>query len=446
MKKSVIVLLVLLGLATIGAVLWSFIGGKKATQVEVVMPVTKTLVETVTASGKIQPEVEVKVTTEVSGQIIELPVKEGDNVKKGDLLVQINPDIYESALDRANAALNQSRSSLASAKSRLAQARAQFVASDRAYQRSVTLFEQGAISQADYDQALSGFEVASAEIEASQEAVKSAEFQILSSNAGKKEAADNLSRTTLVAPQDGTVTALTKEVGESVLGTSMMQGETIMKVSNLSNMEVNVEVNESDIVKVSVGDTAVVEVDAYLDQEFKGVVTEISNTALNALDGMLSMDQVTNFSVKIRILPESYNHLFEGKTENFSPFRPGMSATVEIATKRQTGIAVPIRAVATRTDTSSVSKRRRGPRRKASENEDYSVELEEPILVVFTNNGGTAKLHEVKTGIQDSEYIIIESGISLQDEIITGPYEQVSRSLKSGESIEVEEERKFKNE
>ena len=260
MKKSLIILIVLLGVATIGGLLWSFFGSRKATQVAMVMPETKTLVETVTASGKIQPEVEVKVTTEVSGQIIKLLVKEGDNVKKGDLLVQINPDIYESALDRANAALNQSKSSLASSKSRLAQARAQFVASDRAFQRSVTLYEQGAISQADYDQALSGFEVASAEIEASEEAVKSAEFQILSASAGKKEAADNLSRTTLIAPQDGTVTALTKEVGESVLGTSMMQGETIMKVSNLSNMEVNVEVNESDIVKVSVGDTALVEV------------------------------------------------------------------------------------------------------------------------------------------------------------------------------------------
>lgn len=434
MKKPLILVLVFLGIITVGSALWFSFSKGDQVSVQSELPKVRTIVETVSASGKIQPEVEVKITTEVSGQIISLPVKEGDLVKKGDLLVQINPDLYESAVNRANAALNQSRSSLSSAKARKAQAQAQFIAAERSFSRSERLFEQEAISQADFDQALSSFEVSKAEVTAASESIKSAEFQILSANASKTEASDNLSRTTLIAPQDGIVTALTKEEGESVLGTSMMQGETIMKVSNLSNMEVNVEVNESDIVKVSVGDTAKVEVDAYLDQEFTGIVTEISNTALNALSGgMMSMDQVTNFSVKVRILPSSYTDLVEGKPANFSPFRPGMSATVEIQTSRRNGITIPVRAVTTRTDTTS-GKRRFGSKRTTTDTE--TTELEEPILCVFVNNNGKSEIREVKTDIQDSKYILITSGLKPEDEVITGPYDQVSRKLRPGIEIE----------
>jgi len=199
-------------------------------------------------------------------------------------------------------------------------------------------------------------------------------------------------------------------------------------------MEVNVEVNESDIVKVSVGDTAKVEVDAYLDQEFTGIVTEISNTALNALSGgMMSMDQVTNFSVKVRILPSSYTDLVEGKPTNYSPFRPGMSATVEIQTSRRNGITIPVRAVTTRTDTTS-GKRRFGSKRNATDKE--TTELKEPILCVFVNNNGKSEIREVKTDIQDSKYILITSGLKPEDEVITGPYDQISRKLRPGTEIE----------
>lgn len=445
MKKPLIFILVFIVLILVGSVLWFAFKGDNQVSVQTEMPKIRTLVETVSASGKIQPEVEVKITTEVSGQIISLPVKEGDLVKKGDLLVQINPDLYESAVNRSNAALNQSRSNLSSSKARKAQAEAQFFASERAFRRSEQLFEQGAISQADFDQALSSFEVSKAEVSAAGESIKSAEFQILSANATKKEASDNLSRTTLIAPQDGIVTALTKEEGESVLGTSMMQGETIMKVSNLSNMEVNVEVNESDIVKVSVGDTARVEVDAYLDQEFMGIVTEISNTALNALSGgMMSMDQVTNFSVKIRILSESYSLLTEGKPTNYSPFRPGMSATVEIQTNRRSGITIPVRAVTTRTDTTSGKNRRFGSKRTTDSAADS--ELKEPILCVFVNNNGQSEVREVITDIQDSKFILINSGIKEGDEIITGPYDQVSRKLRPGQAIETTEKSEISEE
>ncbi|MDG1767027.1 MAG: efflux RND transporter periplasmic adaptor subunit [Flavobacteriales bacterium] len=401
--------------------------------VETEMPQVRTIIETVSASGKIQPEIEVKISAEVSGQIISMPVKEGEIVEKGQLLVQINPDIYESALNRANAALNTALSNLASAKARKAQAQAQFMVATKNFERNETLLEQGAISQADFDQALSSFEVAKADLEAAEESVKSASFQIKSAEASKTEASDNLGRTNLIAPQAGTVTAMTKEEGERVLGTGMTQGETIMKVSNLSTMEVNVEVNESDIVKVHLGDTALVEVDAYLDQKFKGIVTEIGNTALNAIDGMsMNMDQVTNFSVKIRILPSSYAHLTQGRDESYSPFRPGMSATVDIQSESSKSLSIPVRAVATRTDTSTVSLRE-----KLAQDNSESTEAEEPVLCVFVVENGKAQLRVVETGIQDSKFIEIKSGLKEDDEVVIGPYDQVSRKLRNGVLVEV---------
>ncbi len=417
-------------------VLLAAVGMKKNrgnANVETEQPAVRSIVETVSASGKIQPEIEVKISAEVSGQIIQLPVKEGEVVEKGQLLVQINPDIYESALNRANASLNTALSNLASAKARKAQSQAQFLVAQKNFERNQTLLEQGAISQADFDQILSSFEVAQADLEAAEESVKSASFQIKSAEASKTEAADNLGRTKLIAPQSGTVTALTKEEGERVLGTGMTQGETIMKVSNLSTMEVNVEVNESDIVKVNLGDTAIVEVDAYLDEKFKGIVTEIGNTALNALDGMsMNMDQVTNFSVKIRILPESYAHLSKGQDSSYSPFRPGMSATVDIQSESSRGLSIPVRAVTTRTDTSSTSLRER-----LENGDDGNTVAEEPVLCVFVVENGKAALRVVETGIQDSKYIEIKSGLKAEDEVIIGPYDQVSRKLRNGTALEV---------
>jgi HlyD family secretion protein len=290
----------------------------------------RNLVETVAASGKIQPETEVKIQSEVSGQIVELPVKEGDLVKQGQLLVKINPDLYTSALNRAQAALNSSKSNLSSAKARLAQSEAQFKATDLNYQRQKKLFDDGAISKSELENATSQWETSKAEVTAAQESIHSSEFAIASSQASVSEAEDNLKRTTILSPMTGTVTSLNKELGETVLGNNMMSGEVIMQISALAVMEVNVEVNESDIVRINAGDTAIVEVDSYKDEKFKGLVTEIGNTALNASAAALNMNQVTNFSVKIRILPESYKHLTEGQPENYSPFKPGMSATVDV--------------------------------------------------------------------------------------------------------------------
>lgn len=438
MKKStrnILIVAVLLVLLVIVAI---SVGGKREGTVVTTGKVeNRTIVESVSASGKIQPEVEVKITAEVSGLILQLPVKEGDQVEKGDLLVGINPDIYNSAASRAEAALNTAKSGLSSSKARKAQADAQFLAADLAFTRSQQLFDQGAISRADFDQALSSFEVSKAEVTAANESINSAQFQIRSAQASRNEALDNLNRTTILAPQSGIVTALTKEVGESVQGTGMMQGETIMKISDLSRMEVNVEVNESDIVRVAMGDTAVVEVDAYLDEKFTGVVTEISNTALNALDNnMLNMNQVTNFSVKIRILPESYAHLIEGKPANYAAFRPGMSATVEINTAREENVlTIPIKAVTTRQDTTSNSMSKY-LKKKDDDEDDSEAENEEDLICVFVLENGKAQIRVIETGVQDSKYIQVLSGLDGDEEIITGPYNEVSRLLKNGKSVE----------
>ena len=298
------------------------------------------IVERVSASGKIQPEIEVKITAEVNGQIIDLPVKEGDVVEKGDLLVQLNPDIYEAALLRAEASLNSARSNLASARAQVAQGEANQFAAAKAFERAQSLLASKVISQAEFDQNEASYLTANANLTSAKESVRSAEFAIRSGEASLQEARDNLSRTTLVAPQAGVVTALSKEVGESVQGNGFTAGEVIMNVSDLSTMEVNVEVNESDIVRIHMDDEAEIEVDAYLGETFSGRVTEIGNTALNAGMNGFSMDQVTNFSVKIRLDRASYMHLVEGDHDHETPFRPGMSATVDVLTAKADGRAV----------------------------------------------------------------------------------------------------------
>jgi HlyD family secretion protein len=377
------------------------------------------IVERVSASGKIQPEIEVKITAEVNGQIVELPVKEGDMVEKGDLLVQLNPDIYEAALLRAEASLNSARSNLASARAQVAQGEANQFASAKAFERAQSLLTSKVISQAEFDQNEASYLTANANLTSAKESVRSAEFAILSGEASLQEARDNLSRTTLVAPQAGVVTALSKEVGESVQGNGFTAGEVIMKVSDLSTMEVNVEVNESDIVRIHMKDEAEIEVDAYLGETFSGQVTEIGNTALNAGMNGFSMDQVTNFSVKIRLDRSSYLHLVEGDHNHETPFRPGMSATVDVLTARADQVlSAPIQAVASR----------------ASDADDEGTETE---LGVFLLVEGEAKWTTVKTGIQDTKFVEILGEVKDEDVLITGPYEIVSRTLEDGESVEI---------
>ncbi len=397
------------------------IGGKKAgwfgkggnyKEVEVTKIEFINIIETVAATGKIQPEVEVKLSSEVSGEIIELPIKEGQQVKKGDLLVRINPDL-------AQAMVTQSQAGLQNVRAQLTLAEASLKNSKLNYDRNKLLFEKGVISKSDWDKSVSDYEM-------SQASAKSAYYNVKSAEASVKQSIDNLARTSIYSPRDGTISKLSVELGERVVGTAQMAGTEIVRVANLNNMEVEVDVNETDIVKVTVGDSTIVEVDAYIKREFKGIVTEIANTAENAL----SVDQVTNFKVKVRIIPESYRDLTENKSENYSPFRPGMTATVDIITdNRENIIGVPISAIVIKTDTTTT-------KNKNVIKETISEKLEK-FECVFVKNGDEAKLRVITTGIQDDTNIEITSGLSENDEVITGPYNTVTKSLKSGDKVEI---------
>lgn len=400
-------------------------GSRTLPQVSTEEIARRSIVERVSASGKIQPEVEVKITAEVNGQITELPVKEGDVVAKGDLLVQLNPDIYDAALLRAEAGLNSAKSNLASARAQVAQGEANQLAAEKAFQRAEALLAQKVISQAEYDQTEASYLTANANLTSANESVRSAEYAIRSGEASLQEAKDNLSRTTLRAPQAGVVTALVKEIGESVQGNGFTAGEVIMNVSDLSTMEVNVEVNESDIVRIHLGDEAEIEVDAYLGETFQGTVTEIGNTALNAGMNGFSMDQVTNFSVKVRLNRDSYDHLTEGDDD--TPFRPGMSATVDILTARATDVlSAPIQAVTSREAGFG-----------SDDEEEADNENIEAELGVFVLDNSKVQWTPVETDIQDSRYVAISGELDAGTTVVTGPYDVVSRSLKQGDEVEV---------
>jgi HlyD family secretion protein len=421
---AIILAVVFIILAIIGKKAGWF-GKEEITKVAVEKAEKRTIIETITANGKVQPETEVKLSPEVSGEIVELNVMEGDHVDKGKLLVKIKPDIYISGRDRATAALN-------SAKSRLAQAEAQFIQSELSYKRNKTLWEQKAISESEYENALASYKVATAELESAKYSVKSAEASL-------NEAEEELIKTNIYAPITGTISMLNVELGERVLGTSMMTGTELMRIADLNRMEVKVEVNENDIVRVSMNDTAIIEVDAFLGEKFKGVVTEIANSANTA---GLATDQVTNFDVKVFLLEFSYKHLFEQGYVN--PFRPGMSANVDIQTDTKSDIlTVPIQAVTARSDSAltaqSDKKENESEKNDTIENINQKKESteEENIEIVFVAKDGKAVLRKVKTGIQDNTYIEVLEGIELDEEVITAPYAAISKKLKDNDPVEV---------
>jgi HlyD family secretion protein len=364
----------------------------------------RAIVETITANGKIQPEKEVKISPDVSGEIVELTIKEGDNVQKGQLLLRIKPDTYISQRDRSLAAIS-------SAKARLAQSEAQYTQAELSFNRSKQLFEEQTISQAEYEQAEASYTVAKSEVDA-------ARFSVISAEASVKEANENLIKTSIYAPMSGTVSMLLVELGERVAGTNLMAGTELLRVADLSRMEAQVEVNENDIVRVHLGDTAIIEVDAYLDQKFRGVVTEIANSAKTT---GVSADQVTNFDVKILVLPESYKQLVDAGDKN--PFRPGMSATVDIQTETKDDITtVPIQSVTTRLDTTKIA--------ATSSRDDTRT-------IVFITDGKYALAKDVKTGIQDNNYIEILSGIEVDDQVISAPFSAISKKLSDSTLIEI---------
>jgi len=350
--RNAIVFLLILILGFVIAKKAGWIGSDLGTKVATELVAKRTIVETVSASGKIQPETQVKISPDVSGEIVELAVKEGDKVLKGDLLCKIRQDNYLSILDRTNAGVNGAKASLANAEARVIQANAQLSNLQAVFNRQKKLFDQSAISQQEFDAAKAGYENALAEVEAAKQNVKAAEFNVKNAQATSKEASDNLGKTVIFSPVDGIVSKLNVEKGERVVGTSQMAGTEIMTIANVTEMEVNVDVNENDIIRLELGDTAEIEVDAYLEKTFLGIVTEIANSANSSL--AMASDQVTNFPVKVRILRESYKDLIPNGKESYSPFRPGMTATVEVRTNRVTSVlSIPVQSVTTREDTSS---------------------------------------------------------------------------------------------
>jgi HlyD family secretion protein len=364
----------------------------------------RTIVETITANGKIQPEKEVKISPDVSGEIVELTVKEGYNVEKGQLLLRIKPDNYISQRDRSLAEIS-------AAQARRSQSEAQFTQAELSFKRNKQLFDQQTISKSDFEQAEATYNVGKAELDA-------AKFAITSAEASLKDANENLTKTSIYAPMTGTVSMLLVELGERVAGTNLMAGTELMRVADLSRMEAQVQVNENDIPRVKLGDTALIEVDAYLDQKFKGIVTEIANSAKTT---GVSADQVTNFDVKILVLPQSYQKLVDAGDKN--PFRPGMSATVDIRTQSKPDIlAVPIQSVTTRTDTTKIS---------------VTPSEKDIRTLVFVTDGKYALAKDVKTGIQDNSYIEILSGVGVNDKVISAPFSAISKKLSDSTVIEV---------
>lgn len=445
MKWLIIVMVVIILFAIIGKKA-GWIGGVETTKVAVEKAKKRDLVEIVSASGKIEPEVEVKISPDVSGEIVELNIKEGDRVKKGDLLVKILPDIYQSYLDRAVAALNSSKANLESSRSRLIQAQSQLEKARLTYDRNQKLFNEKLISASDWEAVKSAYEVAKAEVDASQQSVSSSDFNVRSSEASVKEAQDNLRKTSIFAPVDGTVAKLNVEKGERVVGTSQMAGTEMLTLANLNEMEVNVDVNENDIVRVHNGDTAIIEVDAYLGKKFKGVVTEVANSA--NISGT-SVDQVTNFKVKVRVLRESYEMLADKEHPERSVFNPGMSATVDIRTRKANDVlSVPILAVTTRDTT---AKDMFGTKKSSDntemedqskievkdEKESSSSDEKKDIECVFVVVDGKAKLVPVTTGIQDNNYFEIKSGLKECDVVVSYPFSTISKTLKDKDAVQI---------
>jgi HlyD family secretion protein len=418
----------------------------KPTGAEVTMAVAgpATIVEKVSASGKVQPETEVKISPDVSGEITELYVHEGDSVKKGQLLLRIRPDNYLAMVSQQSAAVGTQRANVGQAQAQLEQQTANAKQTELTYRRQASLYKQKVISQSDYEAAQAAYNASQEQLKAIRAQIAAAQSTVRSAQAGLQEAQKNLNKTTIYAPVSGTVSKLNVKKGERVVGTTQMAGTEIMRIANLHNMEVRVSVNENDIIRVQLGDSADVEVDSYTTQneKFKGIVTAIANTAKDAL----TAEAVTEFEVRVRLLPASYQHLVKAGPNGHStvPFRPGMTASVDIIAERKSGVlSVPLAAVTTRSDSAAVRKNGQkvdGADARAQAVDQNSAAPKAKIEeVVFVIKNGKAVLTPVKTGISDFQNIEIVSGLSAGTQVVSGPFRAVSKSLKDGAVVIVKD-------
>lgn len=441
--SGVVVLVVaLLGLKKAG-----IIGKEEATKVAVEKVIKRNITEVVTASGKVYPELEVKISPDVSGEIVQLEVLEGDSVTKGQLLAMIYADIYATQRDQASAVVTQQQAQVENANASLGSFKARLDQAERQYERQKQLFQEKVISKLEYEQAENAFLTSKADYNAAQQSIKSGKAAVASAQASLSRANKDLGRTSVYAPMSGIVSLLNVKKGERVVGNSMMAGTEMMRIADMRVIEVRVDVGENDIPKVTIGDTALVEVDAYNKRKFKGLVTQISSTSRGTGGAITtSANDATNYEVRIRLLQSSYQDLLDPNNPRSFPFRPGMSANADIQTNTHSNvIAVPINAVTTRdkSDTASVGSKevvKKKDEKPAEEGAEQATvknvdELDEVVFVL--QKDGTVKRVKVKTDIQDINYIEIKDGIKEGDEVIIGPYTVVSKTLRQGMKVKV---------
>lgn len=419
-----------------------WLGKGETLQVAVDKTARRSLIETVTASGKINPQTEVKLSSEVSGEVIQLNVKEGDSVKRGQLLCVVNPSIYEAVVTQANASVNQFKANLASANASLIQAKAALDNSKRNFERNEQLHNSKVISDMEYeasklqyDQAQSNYATVTEQVNAALYTVKSAEAQL-------KQAQDNLLKTKIYAPISGTVSLVNVKLGERVVGTAQMAGTEIIRIADLENMQAEVDVNENDVLRISLGDTAEIEVDAYIKKKFIGIVSQISYSATNTINQVISTSQATNFTVKINLVKESYADLIHPELGKKFPFRPGMSATVDIKTESRTDvITVPIQSVTTREAEDVKQKDEEFAKTEKAKKASAGNDKNKLTEIVFVIEKDKAVAREVKTGIQDANYIEVLSGLKEGEEVVKAPFKLISKTLNDGDMVKVVDEK-----
>ncbi len=403
----------------------------------------RTIVETVNASGKVYPEVEVKLSPDISGEIVELNVVEGDSVKKGQVLARIYADIYATQRDQASAVVSQQQAQVANVSASIEAMRAQMEQAKKTYDMQKQLFDEKVISQSEFNTADAAYKAAQANFNAAKQNIRGTQAGVQGARAALSKANKDISRATLVSPMDGVVSLLNVKKGERVVGSSLMSGTEMMRIADLRKIEVRVDVGENDIPKIHLGDSATVEVDAYNNRKFKGIVTQIasSNNGAASLQTTTGTD-VTNYKVYIALLPISYQDLLDPSKPKSFPFRPGMSASADIQTKtHENRLAVPINAVTTRDKNDSTSSKNSSSEKNKDEvntNGRTNAEMDELEEVVFVlQKDGTVKKAKVRTDIQDINYIEVLAGLNEGDEVITGPYDVVSKTLKRGDKVKV---------
>jgi len=445
MKKRtiwVVVILAVLATALIIAKKQGWIGEEEGTKVAIEKVSTRTIIETVNASGRIYPEVEVKVSSDVSGEIIELPLVEGDSVKRGQVIARIYADILGTQQQQAAAVVSQQEFQVANVEAQITGLQAALDIAEMNFTRQKTLIKDKVISQSEYEQAENQLKSASANLNAARRSKSATQAAVNSARASLQRAQKDVSRTTIVAPMDGIVTLLNVKKGERVVGTAQMAGTEMMRIADMGKIEIRVDVTENDIPKVTVGDSALITVDAYINRKFKGVVYQIASSQTGAINAMASSaatsNEVTNYKVFITLLPESYSDLLDPDKPRSFPFRPGMTASADIQTRRSENIqTVPLNAVTTRDKIEK--KEGTGNIKPANADEDEK----EVVVFVYNKATGMVKKVKVSTGIQDTKYIEITAGLKGGEEVVVEPYNTIYRLLKDDMKVLVVDKEKL---